>query len=195
MDPNLSKPFASGQSKLQFRSEERPRKNFWPAQNWIKHFVDTKPLDRSAHTELANHRLNEPFASSPGILYQNEVKCSAFDMEIMFHSHANKTFLKWGLNSKVTYFKTCLPSAFTQSSLLEAVLPYKKLMVCAAGWGRIFTTGLTINGVAFLIELLEWGRTFSDFFGVTQFFVFTVSKRIGMFVLQMQSKVFFIQSK
>ena len=26
---------------------------------------------------------------------------------------------------------------------------------CAAGWGRIFTTGLTI------MELLEWGRTFS----------------------------------
>ena len=34
--------------------------------------------------------LNRPFPSSPGPLYQNEVKCSAFDMEIIFHSHANK---------------------------------------------------------------------------------------------------------
>ena len=35
---------------------------------------------------------------------------------------------------------------------------------CAAGWGRIFTTRLTIMGSpfqAFSIELLEWGRTFS----------------------------------
>jgi len=32
-----------------------------------------------------------PFPSSPGPLYQNEVKCSAFDMKMSFHSHANKT--------------------------------------------------------------------------------------------------------
>ena len=31
------------------------------------------------------------FPSSRGLLFQNEVKCSAFDMEIIFHSHANKT--------------------------------------------------------------------------------------------------------
>ena len=31
-----------------------------------------------------------PFPSSLGPLYQNEVKCSAVDMEI-FHAHANKT--------------------------------------------------------------------------------------------------------
>ena len=29
--------------------------------------------------------------SSQGPLYQNEVKCSAIDMEMTFHSHANKT--------------------------------------------------------------------------------------------------------
>ena len=33
---------------------------------------------------------NRPFPSSPGPLYQNEVKCSAFDMKMIFHSHANK---------------------------------------------------------------------------------------------------------
>ena len=36
-------------------------------------------------------RNNGPFTRSPGPLYQNEVKCSAFDMEMVFHSHANKT--------------------------------------------------------------------------------------------------------
>ena len=53
---------------------------------------------------------------------------------------------------------------------------------------------LDYNGVAFSIELLEWGSTF-EFFGVRQFFIFTVGKRTRMFVLQMKSKVFFIQSK
>ena len=36
-------------------------------------------------------RLIWPFPSSPGPLFQNEGWCSAFDMEIIFHSHANKT--------------------------------------------------------------------------------------------------------
>ena len=36
-------------------------------------------------------RSYRPFPSSPGPLYQNEVKCSAFDMEKVFHSYANKT--------------------------------------------------------------------------------------------------------
>ena len=36
-------------------------------------------------------RSNRPFPSSPGPLYQNEVRCSTFDMEMTFHSHANKT--------------------------------------------------------------------------------------------------------
>ena len=35
--------------------------------------------------------LNRPFPSSPGPLLQNEGRCSGFDMEIIFHSHANKT--------------------------------------------------------------------------------------------------------
>ena len=50
------------------------------------------------------------------------------------------------------------------------------------------------NGVAFSVELLERGRTFSDF-GVRQFFIFMVSKRTRMFVLYVKSKVFFIQYK
>ena len=34
---------------------------------------------------------NRPFPSFPEPLFQNEGKCSAFDMEIIFHSHTNKT--------------------------------------------------------------------------------------------------------
>ena len=34
---------------------------------------------------------NRPFPSFPGPLFQNEGRCAAFDMEIIFHSHVNKT--------------------------------------------------------------------------------------------------------
>jgi len=34
--------------------------------------------------------VNRPFLSSPRPLFQNEGRCSAFDMEIIFHSHASK---------------------------------------------------------------------------------------------------------
>ena len=39
------------------------------------------------------------------------------------------------------------------------------------------------------------GSHILGYFGIRQFFTFTVSKRTRMFVLQMKSKVFFIQSK
>ena len=39
---------------------------------------------------------NRPFPSSPGSLFQNEGRCSAFDMEIIFHSHAKTRFHKEG---------------------------------------------------------------------------------------------------
>ena len=43
--------------------------------------------DPNSHLNAANR----PFPSSPGPLFQNEDRCSAFDMEIIFHSYANKT--------------------------------------------------------------------------------------------------------
>ena len=43
----------------------------------------------SPPARLDNAR-NRPFPSSAGPLYQNEVKCSAFDKEMIFHSHAKK---------------------------------------------------------------------------------------------------------
>ena len=36
-------------------------------------------------------QVNRSFPSSPGPLFQNEGGCLAFDMDIIFHSHANKT--------------------------------------------------------------------------------------------------------
>ena len=41
--------------------------------------------------KMVNVPVNRPFPCSPGPLYQNEVRCLTFDMEMIFHSHANKT--------------------------------------------------------------------------------------------------------
>ena len=49
--------------------------------------------------------------------------------------------------------------------------------------GLHFHDWIDYNGVVFSIELLEWGHMFSDFCGVEQFFIFTVSKCTRMFVL------------
>ena len=54
---------------------------------------------------------NRQFPSSPGPLYQNEVKCSTFDEEMIFHSYANKTHIHkkgctLGLILKVRVFGT-----------------------------------------------------------------------------------------
>ena len=44
------------------------------------------------HSNLGSHPVHKKKwnSSSSGPLYQNEGKCSAFDMEMIFHSHANK---------------------------------------------------------------------------------------------------------
>ena len=51
------------------------------------------------------HPANRPHPSCPGPLFQNEGRCSAFDTEIVFHSHANKTHFEGeGLwNPEVSY--------------------------------------------------------------------------------------------
>ena len=38
---------------------------------------------------------SRPFPSSPRPLYQNDVKYSAFDVGMIFYSHANKTYFLW----------------------------------------------------------------------------------------------------
>ena len=47
----------------------------------------------------------------------------------------------------------------------RGVLPYKRLMGMCRWMGSHFHDWIDYNGVAFSIELLEWGRTFSDFLG------------------------------
>ena len=37
-------------------------------------------------------KYNRPLPSSPGPLYKNEVQCSAFNVEMIFHSHPNKSY-------------------------------------------------------------------------------------------------------
>ena len=54
---------------------------------------------------------NKPLPSFPRPLYENEFKCSAFDMEMIFHSHANNTHFHkkgcaLGLILKVRVFGT-----------------------------------------------------------------------------------------
>ena len=60
-------------------------------------------------------------------------------------------------------------------------LPYKRLMGMCRWMGSHFHDWTDYNGVAFSKELLEWGRTFSDFWG-REMFIFTVSKRSRIFV-------------
>ena len=62
------------------------------------------------------------------------------------------------------------------------ILPYRSLTGMCRWMRSHFHDWIDYNGVAFSIELLEWGRTFSDSWGKT-FFIFTVSKRTRMFVL------------
>ena len=55
---------------------------------------------------------NRPFPSSPGPLqlFQNEGRCSAFDVKIIFHSHANKTHF---------HKKGCAPSLVLKVRVFE----------------------------------------------------------------------------
>ena len=55
-------------------------------------------------------------------------------------------------------------------------LPCKRLMGMCRWMGSHFHEWIDYNGVAFSKELLEWGRTFSDFWGnFRELFIFTVS--------------------
>ena len=61
-------------------------------------------------------------------------------------------------------------------------LPYKRLLGMCRWMGSHFHDWTDYHGVAFSIELVEWVVHFLSF-GVRQFFLFTVSKRIKMSVL------------
>ena len=58
------------------------------------------------------------------------------------------------------------PSLLTQYLFSAcAIQPYKRLMGMCRLMGSHFHDWIDYNGVAFSKELLEWGRTFSDFWG------------------------------
>ena len=81
-------------------------------------------FENSAKIKLLRLYCNRSFPSSPGPLYQNKVKCSAFDMGMIFHSHANEAHFhkkgcaiililkvrvfgtrKWPITATCKYFK------------------------------------------------------------------------------------------
>ena len=84
------------------------------------------------HHYRCHYHISGPFPSSPGPLFQNEGRCSAFDMEIIFHSHANNTYFhKKGCtpslilkvrglwNSEVAYFSEDFHDGIEKQSPLE----------------------------------------------------------------------------
>ena len=96
---------------------------------------------------------------------------------------------------RALYGDTMLVSILSGWAPGGVVLPYKRLKGMCRWMGSHFHDWIDYNGVAFSIWLLEWGCTFFLGGGVRQSFIFTVSKRIRMFLLWVKSKVFFIQSK
>ena len=65
------------------------------------------------------------------------------------------------------YGDTTLVSIVSGWAPRGVVLPYKRLMEMCRWIGSHLHDRIDYNGVAFSIALLEWGRTFSDFWGKT----------------------------
>ena len=59
----------------------------------------------------------------------------------------------------------CLYLTFSMMRPPGGLLPYKRLMGMCRWMGSHFHDWIDYNGVTFLVELLEWGRTFSGFLG------------------------------
>ena len=75
------------------------------------------------------------------------------------------------------------------------VLPYKRLMgMCCWMWSH-FQDWTDYNGVAFSIELLEWGRTYSDFWGKTVLHISSQQTYQNVCTVGVKTRVFFIQYK
>ena len=85
--------------------------------------------------------LNRPFPSSSGLLYQSEVRCSTFDMEMIFHSHANKTHYKKGWVPNLVVIQR--PGELGNGLLWKTTLKYKNLFSVISkilgSYMRVFT--------------------------------------------------------
>ena len=92
------------QLKIKFYTEiVKKKQNGTKQKKWKSHPWKLSITIEKEYIPLLNW--NRPFPSSPGPLFQNEGSCSDFNMEIIFHSDANKThfhvvqlasFWKWG---------------------------------------------------------------------------------------------------
>ena len=69
--------------------------NCMKGQFWGRFFTQSLglrwPIKKNVRVPKTVTWCNRPFPSFPRPLYQKYVKCSAFDMEMIFYSHANKT--------------------------------------------------------------------------------------------------------
>ena len=83
---------------------------------------------------------NRTFSSSPGPLFQYEGRCSAFDMEIIFHSHANKTRF---------HKKGCAPSLILKVRVFGT---QKWPNILVLSWGGAFAHFFKFQTARFLFE-------------------------------------------
>ena len=93
---------------------------------------------------------NRPFPSFLEPLFQNESKCSAFDMEIIFHSRANKThFHKRGcapsLSLKVRVFGT--RKWPIDRRIVSAKAKWARDWAGASGWGPLLEPEMRSKGL------------------------------------------------
>ena len=90
---------------------------------------------------------SRPFLSSAVPLSQNEGRCSAFDMEIIFHSHANKTRF---------HKKGCAPSLILKVRVFGT---RKWPIILVLSWGGAFAHFFKPQSVRFLFEcqVPPWG--------------------------------------
>ena len=96
---------------------------------------------------------NRQFPSSPGPLFQNEGRCSAFDMKIIFHSHANKTHL---------HKKGCVPSLILKVRIFgtrkRPIAQGFCLLACITSSEFITNTKLVCHFNDWLFQQLQRGR-------------------------------------
>ena len=83
----------------------------------------------------------------------------------MFQFHPFRDVTKENIRGVQTLVQRRLWNFFVANYRGGGVLPYKGLIGMCRWMGSHFHGWSDYNGVAFSIELLGWGRKFSDFWG------------------------------
>ena len=96
--------------------------------------------------------------------WRSKVNCE-LQTRLLDRGHATSSGLRFLMKNLV--FKVSINFHTLNSTTAGGggVLPYKMLMGICRWMGSHFHDRIDYNGVAFSIELLEWGRTFPDFLG------------------------------